>query len=183
MPEKSKTTPMALELEVQFAADSADALPAERDIETWVRAALEGRSPGGQLVVRIVGEREGRELNERYRQRTGPTNVLSFPFENPGLLQPPLLGDIVLCAPVVRREAIEQDKAPQAHWAHLVVHGVLHLLGYDHEDERQAADMERLEKAILASLGYPDPYESEITAEDAPVPDCEESNSKVRTSR
>ena len=138
---------------------------------------------GAQLTVRIVDEAEGTELNERYRHRTGPTNVLSFPFEQPALLQPPLLGDIVLCAPVVAREAAAQGKAPAAHWAHLVVHGVLHLLGHDHEDERQAEEMEALERDILATLGLPDPYAAERAAGDAPARRRDESHKKVRKDR
>lgn len=161
MAARSGGEPMALELDVQYATGSAAGLPARRSIESWVRAALAGRRRGAQLAVRIVTEDEGRALNERYRRRAGPTNVLSFPFEHPGRMRPPLLGDIVLCAPVVQREAAAQGKAPRAHWAHLVVHGVLHLLGHDHEDAREAARMEGLETKILATLGYPDPYASE----------------------
>lgn len=177
---KRKAAPMDLELDVQYAADDATGLPAKRAIEGWVRAALDGRCAGAQLTVRIVAEAEGRELNERYRQRSGPTNVLSFPFEHPAQLQPPLLGDIVLCAPVVQREADAQGKTPEAHWAHLVIHGVLHLLGYDHEDERQAAEMEGLEQRILATLGFPDPYASEREAEETPARRRNQSHRKVR---
>ena len=177
-----------LEVDVQYAADG-DELPAADAIETWVAAALagcgagRGDAAGAQLTVRIVGAAEGTELNERYRHRTGPTNVLSFPFEQPALLQPPLLGDIVLCAPVVAREAAAQGKAPAAHWAHLVVHGVLHLLGHDHEDERQAEEMEALERDILATLGLPDPYAAERAAGDAPARRRDESHKKVRKDR
>lgn len=164
MTARSAADAVALELDVQYATGSTAGLPARRSIESWVRAALVGRRRGAQLAVRIVTEEEGRALNERFRRRAGPTNVLSFPFEHPGRMRPPLLGDIVLCAPVVQREATEQGKPPRAHWAHLVVHGVLHLLGHDHEDSREAEHMEGLERKILARLGYPDPYASERTA-------------------
>lgn len=178
MAARRKAAPAALEVDVQYAADGAAGLPATRAVEAWVAGALAGRRAGAQLTVRIVGEAEGRELNERYRGRSGPTNVLSFPFETPELLQPPLLGDVVLCAPVVAREAAAQGKAPEAHWAHLVVHGVLHLLGYDHEAAREAAAMEALETAILASLGFPDPYAAEMPA--APSRRRTESPKKTR---
>lgn len=164
---------MLLELDVQYGLDDGDdegaaRLPAVETVEGWVRAALSGRREAAQLVLRIVGEDEGRELNEGYRGRQGPTNVLSFVFEQPELLEPPLLGDIVVCAPLVEREAAEQGKAVDAHWAHLVVHGVLHLIGYDHEEESEALIMEGLEREILAGLGFPDPYrDDESTVDDA----------------
>jgi probable rRNA maturation factor len=154
----------AIEVKVQYAAGRAG-VPSGRSIAGWARAALAGRRRGGaQLVVRIVGEDEGRELNGRYRGRKGATNVLSFPYDGPAVLTPPLLGDIVICAPVVGREAQAQGKVPVAHWAHLVVHGVLHLLGHDHEDEREAVAMEAIETDVLASLGFPDPYAAERVA-------------------
>jgi probable rRNA maturation factor len=116
------------------------------------------RSSPAELSIRIVGSREGRALNLRYRGRDYATNVLSFPAELPPGVTLPLLGDIVIAAPVVAREAREQDKPLRDHYAHLTVHGVLHLLGYDHQREHDAARMEALEKRILASLGIPDPY-------------------------
>lgn len=152
---------MTVELEVQYAAEDATGLPTEQQINGWVRAALHERLEDAQLVVRIVDEDESRQLNERYRRGSGATNVLSFPFEQPGLLQPPLLGDVVVCAARVAAEAREQGKATEAHWAHLVVHGVLHLLGYDHEHHGEARVMEALEIAVLASLDYPNPYGAE----------------------
>jgi probable rRNA maturation factor len=159
---------MQLELDVQYALDEGDEaaarLPAVEAAEGWVRAALDGRRESAQLVLRIVGEGESRELNECYRDRQGPTNVLSFVFEQPELLEPPLLGDIVVCAPLVEREAEEQGKTVEAHWAHLVVHGVLHLIGYDHEEESEALIMEGLEREILAGLGFPDPYRDDEPA-------------------
>ncbi|MDX9740270.1 MAG: rRNA maturation RNase YbeY [Gammaproteobacteria bacterium] len=155
---------MRLEVDVQYALDDekGDAwLPEAEGIEAWAQAALGGRRDAAQFVLRIVGEQEGRELNEHYRARKGPTNVLSFPFEHPDLLDPPLLGDVVICAPVVEREAAEQGKTAQAHWAHLVIHGLLHLIGYDHEEENEAVIMESVERKVLAGLGFPDPYAGE----------------------
>lgn len=146
-----------LELDLQIACDDT-ALPTQAQLHEWADAALEGRREETELSVRIVDEAEGRELNRRYRGRDYATNVLSFPVEMPAGIQVPLLGDLVLCAPVVAREAAEQGKPVQAHWAHLTVHGVLHLLGHDHIEDEDAREMEALERAILARLGYPDPY-------------------------
>lgn len=133
-------------------------VPAETAFERWVGAALHGRKTEAEVTVRIVGADEGRTLNRRYRGRDYPTNVLSFPADLPPELELPLLGDLVLCAPVVETEAREQRKALDAHWAHLTVHGVLHLLGFDHEDSEEADEMERLETKILRELDFPDPY-------------------------
>ena len=134
--------------------------PSVADFQRWAAAALHGRRSGAEMSVRIVGESEGAELNARYRGKTGPTNVLSFPAELPAGVPLPLVGDLVICAPVVAREVREQGKEPSAHWAHLTVHGCLHLIGYDHGHEAETAEMEALETAILAGLGYPDPYTS-----------------------
>ncbi|HEX7966528.1 MAG TPA: rRNA maturation RNase YbeY [Gammaproteobacteria bacterium] len=136
----------------------ADGVPDAAALARWVEAALMGRRTEAQLSIRVVGEAESAEFNGRYRHKAGPTNVLSFPAELPPGVPVAALGDLVICAPVVAREAAAQGKAAEAHWAHMVVHGCLHLLGYDHVDERQAAEMEPLETAILAGLGYPDPY-------------------------
>ncbi|HHW77910.1 MAG TPA: rRNA maturation RNase YbeY [Xanthomonadaceae bacterium] len=149
---------MTLELDLQIALDMPG-LPTEADFRHWAAAALVGAdySKNAELTIRVVNEAESTALNETYRHKQGPTNVLSFPFEAPPEVETPLLGDIVICAPVVLREAVSQGKTLAAHWAHLVAHGVLHLLGYDH-DEAQAEAMESLEIRILAGLGYPDPY-------------------------
>jgi probable rRNA maturation factor len=149
---------MTLELDLQIALD-LPGLPTEADFRRWAEAALTGAGyqKDAELTLRIVNEAESTALNETYRRKQGPTNVLSFPFEAPPEVDSSLLGDIVICAPVVLREAVSQGKTPEAHWAHLVAHGVLHLLGYDH-DETQAAAMEALEIRILTDLGYADPY-------------------------
>ncbi|HAO31770.1 MAG TPA: rRNA maturation RNase YbeY [Candidatus Competibacter sp.] len=149
---------MSLDLDVQIALDMPG-LPSEAELRRWAEAALAGADyrKDAELTLRIVNEAEITALNERYRRKQGPTNVLSFPSDAPPEVESTLLGDIVICAPVVLREAVQQAKTPPAHWAHLVAHGVLHLLGYDH-DEEQADVMESLEIQILAGLGYSDPY-------------------------
>jgi len=148
---------MKLELELQRVA-TADAVPSAADFDRWARAALAGQRQQAELVIRVVDAEESAELNRDYRGKEGPTNVLSFPFEAPPPVESDLIGDLVICAPVVAREALEQGKSTAAHWAHMVVHGVLHLLGYDHVDEAEAATMEALEREILDRLGYGDPY-------------------------
>jgi len=154
-----------LELQVQR-ADLAGATPTDSDFERWAQAVLGERDGGRELAIRIVGEAEARALNRRFRDRDYATNVLSFPaaidtalataLAEAGYLQP--LGDLVLCGPVVIAEAVTQGKATEDHWAHLVVHGILHLLGFDHQDAQQARDMEAEEIRILATLGIGDPY-------------------------
>jgi probable rRNA maturation factor len=139
---------------------SAGGMPSASDIRRWVRATLPEAKADAELCIRIVDEAEIVELNARYRDRREPTNVLSFPADIPSQLGIPLLGDVVICAPVVNREALEQHKDTRAHWAHMVVHGTLHLLGFDHQSEEEAANMESLETRILAALDFPDPYET-----------------------
>jgi len=141
-------------IDVQFAFDGP--CPARDLLVRWAEAALEGRK--AELALRVVDEAEMAELNLRYRHRQGPTNVLSFPFEAPEGVAPGFLGDVVVCAPVVIREASEQGKPEAAHWAHMIVHGVLHLRGYDHLTPEEAERMEARERRILAGLGYRDPY-------------------------
>jgi probable rRNA maturation factor len=140
-------------------ASGTRGLPPKRQFQAWTEAALKGagHTVKTSLSVRIVDEREGAELNGHYRDRHYATNVLSFPVPQ-GLQANGQLGDIALCAPVVRREALEQNKKVADHWAHLVVHGVLHLLGYDHEQLKDARKMEALEVRILAGLGIRNPY-------------------------
>lgn len=148
------------ELDLQL-TDAVRAVPARDQFEQWIGAALEEDAPN-ELAIRIVDEEEGRALNLQYRDRDYATNVLSFPFEAPEGVPIDYLGDLVICAPVVEREAVEQGKSPESHWAHMVVHGVLHLQGYDHIEKGEADEMETLEKAIMARLGYPDPYQDEV---------------------
>ncbi len=133
-------------------------VPAPASFKRWAEAACRGRIKRADIAIRVVDEREGRRLNHHYRGKDYATNVLSFPAELPEGVTLPLLGDLVICAPVVVREAAEQGKPLNAHYAHLTVHGVLHLLGLDHEDEREAEAMEAIERAILAELGHADPY-------------------------
>jgi probable rRNA maturation factor len=150
-------------LHVDIQAASNEPAPEESDIRRWIAAALDGQSTRDEveITVRLVDAAEMSTLNESYRGKPGPTNVLSFPADLPGELALPLLGDIVICAPVVRAEAAEQGKHPEAHWAHMTIHGTLHLLGYDHLEEEEAATMEALESAILTGLNYRCPYGDE----------------------
>lgn len=143
-------------------------VPAPATLRAWATAAME--QAAADLTIRIVDDEEGRALNARYRHTPRATNVLSFGYDaEPSLDLPPLLGDLVLCKPVVLREAREQGIALRAHWAHLVVHGVLHLRGMDHQKPAQAARMENLERRILARLGFPDPYAGERHAAGLPA--------------
>ena len=147
-----------LDLSVQYASH-AENIPARAPLRAWARAALDvDGKRGGQITLRFVDADEGLALNRDYRGKDYPTNVLSFVYET----EPRVQGDLVICAPVVAREAGEQGKALAAHYAHLVVHGLLHLQGYDHETgEDDARRMEDKERAILASLGFADPYHDE----------------------
>ena len=133
-------------------------LPAASTLRAYAEAALAGRREDGELSVRIVDADEGRALNRDYRDKDYATNVLSFPAELPPGVPLPILGDLVLCAPVIAREAEEQGKPLKHHYAHMLVHGVLHLLGHDHMDEAEAEAMEAIEREVLAGLGIPDPY-------------------------
>lgn len=149
---------MKLTLDLQVAVDRPD-LPDEAWIRRWAQAALVDRAIDTELTVRLVDEAESAMLNATYRHKPGPTNVLSFPFEPPvAEVDTGFIGDVVICVPVVAREAVTQGKSVEAHWAHMVMHGVLHLLGYDHQEAAQAEAMERLEVQMLAAMGYPDPY-------------------------
>ena len=154
---------MNVELDVQRAVE---ALPTDEQFASWVtqtllepsvdRTQLSGDNV--ELTIRIVDEKESAELNEQYRHKNGATNVLSFPFEAPAEVKLNLLGDLIICSKVVQQQADEQKKDELAHWAHMVVHGTLHLLGYDHMNDADAKVMEAKEIKILSQLGYPDPY-------------------------
>lgn len=144
----SKATRAIVEVQLACAQQAPDTSALRR----FAVAALGDRQTA--VVLRIVGEIEGAALNERFRSKPGPTNVLSFPGPDDGSH----LGDVIICAPVVAREAAEQGKTGEAHWAHMVVHGILHLMGYTHDADNDAAEMESLEVTILSQLGFPDPY-------------------------
>ena len=149
---------MKLRLSVQYGVARAG-LPADSALRRWAHAALKGlRRRRVALGLRIVGDAESAALNNRFRRKSYPTNVLSFPFEAPPGTRSDILGDLVICAPVVRREAHTQRKPVKAHWAHMVVHGILHLRGYDHRKRRDAAVMEKMEIRLLKELGYANPY-------------------------
>ena len=148
-------------LELQRAVESQADLPDDDTFRRWVESVLSGHPEPVELVIRLVDEAESRQLNLDYRGKDRPTNVLSFPFEAPPQVPSSLLGDLVICAPVVAREAEEQGKTLHAHWAHMVIHGLLHLLGYDHLNDEEAQQMESRERELLQQLNYPDPYTEE----------------------
>jgi probable rRNA maturation factor len=154
--------PIQLEVSVSYGLPRAG-IPAAPSFRRWAAAACQGRILRADLAIRVVDSKEGQALNRHYRGKDYATNVLSFPAElPPGVDMPlPLLGDLVICAPVVAREAIEQGKPVNAHYAHLTVHGVLHLLGLDHDNPLEAEAMEQFERDILAGLGFGDPYAGE----------------------
>jgi probable rRNA maturation factor len=156
----------AVTVDVQIAS-SVESIPDEKSIHSWIEEAISSSGRAGEssreISVRVVDQEEGRTLNNQFRQQDKATNVLSFPAVGAGEsgLPPELsqsLGDIVICGPVVEREAAEQDKEVASHWAHLLVHGALHLLGFDHETDADADAMEKLETKILATRGIADPY-------------------------
>ncbi|AVP85628.1 rRNA maturation RNase YbeY [Aeromonas hydrophila] len=149
---------MSVTLDLQLASASTDGLPSEAQLQSWLDGTIIGFQQEAEVTVRIVDEAESNELNLTYRGKDKPTNVLSFPFEAPPGLELPLLGDLVICRQVVEREAAEQGKPLMAHWAHMVVHGSLHLLGYDHIEDDEAEEMEALERDIMQELGFADPY-------------------------
>ncbi|MCK9140133.1 rRNA maturation RNase YbeY [Haemophilus influenzae] len=148
-------------VDLQIATENIEGLPTEEQIVQWATAAVQPEGNEVEMTVRIVDEAESHELNLTYRGKDRPTNVLSFPFECPDEVELPLLGDLVICRQVVEREAVEQDKPLMAHWAHMVVHGCLHLLGYDHIEDDEAEEMESLETQIMQGLGFDDPYLAE----------------------
>lgn len=153
---------MSVEVEVQYAVEG-EGIPPRSAFRIWARAALEGSEGECGLAIRVVDEEESRTLNREYRERDRATNVLSFPFDAPPGVPPEEtghhLGDLAICAAVVAREAAEQDKPLAAHWAHMVVHGVLHLRGFDHQQTAEAEAMEAREREILQGLGFGDPYD------------------------
>lgn len=145
---------------IQYIGDKK-LVPKSSLLRKWATKALDTEYDAAEITLRIVDPEEMTELNSTYRHKKGPTNVLSFPFDAPDDVDMPLplLGDIVICAEVVNKEAEDQNKDPEAHWAHMVVHGVFHLLGYDHEKDKDAKIMEELEIKTMAALGFTNPYE------------------------
>jgi probable rRNA maturation factor len=155
---------MAYQIDVEINSQSQQ-IPSLIDLERWISAALHSQQlEEAEVSLYIVDETEGQELNSQYRGKDYPTNVLSFPADIPEEVGIPLLGDLIVCAPVVEREAQEQGKTLAAHWAHMLVHGSLHLLGFDHIEDAEAEEMEALETEIITGLGYPAPYQ-ELTTE------------------
>lgn len=147
-----------LSLDLQIAYEAQD-IPEASLFEQWATLPLPDSQQEAELTIRIVDRPESQVLNREYRGKDKPTNVLSFPAEIPDFVELPLLGDLVICAPVVEQEACDQQKPREAHWAHMVIHGVLHLLGYDHIEQAEAEAMEALETDLLAQLGFASPYE------------------------
>ncbi|QLB21547.1 rRNA maturation RNase YbeY [Vespertiliibacter pulmonis] len=159
-----------LYIDLQIASENSLDLPSEQQFRHWIHHALALQAntenyPETEITVRIVDEPESHNLNLTYRGKDKPTNVLSFPFEIPDGIEIPLLGDLVICRQVVEQEVKEQQKPIEAHWAHLAIHGTLHLLGYDHLTDEEAEEMESLETNIMQTLGFADPYLSEKLAE------------------
>ena len=155
-------------IELQIASPSKET-PTEELISQWVNCAIEAAnsqtnataiSTDAEVSIRVVDTNESQMLNREYRHQDKPTNVLSFPAELDAIIELPLLGDLVICAPVVENEAQQQQKTSTAHWAHMIIHGTLHLIGYDHIDDNDAEIMEALETQILTNLGFNAPYES-----------------------
>lgn len=136
-------------------------LPTLEELECWINSAVDHQPRETEVSVRLIDREESASLNHAWRDKEGPTNVLSFPAELPEGVPIYLLGDLAICAPVVETEAEEQGKSLKAHWAHIVIHGTLHLLGYDHINDSDAIEMESLETHIMNKLGYPDPYQTD----------------------
>ena len=147
-------------LDLQIATSDSNDIPSQDKIQQWLTFILPQFVNEAELTIRIVDEQESQYLNNFYRHKDRPTNVLSFPFESPVEMETPLLGDLVICKQIVQKEAQEQNKSLESHWAHMIVHGCLHLLGYDHIDDNEAQEMESIEIDIMAALGFTNPYES-----------------------
>ncbi|MEP4892186.1 MAG: rRNA maturation RNase YbeY [Aliiglaciecola sp.] len=150
---------MNIDLDIQIACENNN-LPSKEQFELWLQSALaDQQTEDTELTIRVVSPEESQNLNATYREKDKPTNILSFPFEAPAEIELSLLGDLVVCADIVEKEAKQQNKQLFDHWAHMIVHGSLHLLGFDHENENDAQIMEGLEVQILAKLGIDDPYQ------------------------
>ncbi|OCG21527.1 rRNA maturation RNase YbeY [Gilliamella sp. App2-1] len=149
----------AIILDLQIATEDTLNLPTEAQILQWLNVILPQFMDNAELTIRIVDEQESQQLNNTYRHKDKPTNVLSFPFESPIKIDVPLLGDLIICKQVVAAEAKQQHKSLTSHWAHMIVHGCLHLLGYDHILDDEAEEMENIEIEIMQQLGFEDPYQ------------------------
>ena len=153
---------MSITLDLQLACADDSSLPAEAQFQQWLDTTILPFQQEAEVTIRIVDEVESNDLNLTYRGKDKPTNVLSFPFEcPPGVEDFPLLGDLIICRQVVEQEASEQQKTLESHWAHMVIHGSLHLLGYDHIEDDEAEEMEALEKEFMHTLNFPDPYKDD----------------------
>ena len=144
-------------LDLQIACDNQN-LPSEADFTRWLKTALASEKTNAEVTIRLVDIEESQQLNHQYRDKNKPTNVLSFEFDAPPMVELDFLGDLIICKQVIEKEALEQNKPLLHHWAHMVVHGSLHLLGYDHIEEDEAVAMETLETQLLAKLAIDDPY-------------------------
>lgn len=149
-------------LDLQIVTKDQQNLPSEQQLEKWLKVILSKFQDQAELTIRIVDAEESQYLNNTYRHKNKPTNVLSFPFESPIDIDVPLLGDLVICKSVVEKEALEQQKTLQSHWAHMIVHGCLHLLGYDHITDNEANEMESIEIEIMHHLGFDNPYQERV---------------------
>ncbi|CZF77429.1 Endoribonuclease YbeY [Grimontia celer] len=149
-------------VDLQVATQNTDNLPTEQQFQQWFEQAVKSFQEQAEVTIRLVDEFESQSLNRDYRGKDKPTNVLSFPFEAPPGVELDLLGDLIICRQVVEKEAEEQNKDLLAHWAHMVVHGSLHLLGYDHIDDEEAEEMESLEISIMNALGFDNPYAADF---------------------
>ena len=149
-------------LDIQIATETSD-YPSEQQFQHWVDTVLTDQNQDSEIVIRLVDDAESAELNQQYRHKHGPTNILSFPFEAPANIEMDLLGDLVICTPLIAKEALEQHKVPEHHWAHITIHGLLHLLGYDHIEDADADEMEALEIKFLNMLNIANPYQEEST--------------------
>ena len=145
-------------IDIQIASQSKK-IPAQEQFQYWVDAILTNSTENSEIVIRIVDEPEMIQFNEQYRNKKGSTNILSFPFDMPVGIKSDLLGDLLVCAPIVEKEALLQNKALEHHWSHMIIHGVLHLLGYDHIDNDEAEEMEALEINILQTVNIENPYQ------------------------
>jgi probable rRNA maturation factor len=150
-------------LDIQIATTASDC-PSEQQFQRWIDTVLSDAAQDSEVVIRLVDLIESTELNQRYRHKTGPTNILSFPFEVPDGIEMDLLGDLVICAPLIAEEALQQQKVLEHHWAHITIHGILHLLGYDHIEDAEAEEMEALEIKFLNMLNIANPYQ-EVSAQ------------------